>query len=371
MKRFAFSFLTIALVAAGRAQDADQFNVVLAANYASAASTLELYGGLAGHPSNIARLRGSTIALATTSLLAQRPLDEPALERALDAVKFNQDLGDDVFRMREARENVVAIRDLLTEVQRRNFSRRVVSTVAQLFPAGARVNTVIPMYFVAFGHQNIDAFVRRVLWQGDTPIFTGEGRGELTIVVNLARAVHYGRDTDERFVGLLSVVAHEVFHAAFGVYKDSSPVWRSLYADHQSPLLQLLDLSQNEGIAYYLSLVQSSRGRLPPDGLARAQRSFDAFNGSVAELLSPATSNRRAQEIIRLSNTSGYWDNYGAITGMIIARQIDNTLGRQALVETISAGPADFFLKYASLPGTDTPLPVLSPRVIDFLKRMR
>jgi hypothetical protein len=244
------------------------------------------------------------------------------------------------------------------EVQRRNFSQKVVSTVAQLFPAGARVQTVIPIFFVAFGPQNIDAFVRRVVWQGDTPVFTGEGTGELTIVVNLARAVHYGASTDERFVGLLGVVAHEVFHAAFGVYKDASPTWRSYYAGHQSPLFQLLDLTQNEGIAYYLSLVQSSRGRLPQDGLARARRAFDAFNGGAAELLSPGTSDRRAQEIIRLSNTSGYWDNYGAITGMIIARQIDNTLGRQALVETIAAGPADFFLKYASLPATEPLRPI-------------
>lgn len=371
MRRRVGILLAAALASVAAAQDSGQFNVVLAANFASAAATVELYGGLAGHPATIAQLRGSRIALATTALLAQRGLDEPALERALEAVRFNQDLGDDVFRMREARQNAEAIRELLTEVQRRNFSQKVVSTVAQLFPAGARVQTVIPVFFVAFGPQNIDAFVRRVVWQGDTPVFTGEGRGELTIVVNLARAVHYGASTDERFVGLLGVVAHEVFHAAFGVYKDASPAWRGFYASHQAPIFQLLDLTQNEGIAYYLSLVQSFRGRLPQDGLARARRAFEVFNGGAAELLSPATTERRAQEIIRLSNTSGYWDNYGAITGMIIARQIDNTLGRQALVETIASGPADFFLKYASLPETDPPLPSLSPRVIDALRRTR
>jgi hypothetical protein len=371
MRRLACVLLAAAFAAGARGQESGQFNVILAANYASAAATVELYGGLAGHPSTIAGLRGSRIALATTALIAQRGLDAPALERALGAVRFNQDLDDDVFRMREARQNSGAIRDLLTEVQRRNFSQKVVNTVAQLFPTGARVQTVIPVFFVAFGPQNIDAFVRRVVWQGDTPVFTGEGTGELTIVVNLARAVHYGSSTDERFVGLVSVVAHEVFHAAFGVYKDSSPVWRSFYSSHFSPLYQLLDLTQNEGIAYYLSLVQSSRGRRPQDALSRARRAFDSFNSGAAELLSPSTPEQRAQEIIRLSNTSGYWDNYGAITGMIIARQIDNTLGRQALVETIAAGPADFFLKYASLPPMEPPLPALSPRVIDVLRRTR
>ena len=91
------------------------------------------------------------------------------------------------------------------------------------------------------------------------------GKGFFPTVVNLAKAVNYGKTTDERFVGMVSVVAHEVFHAAFGNYKDGSPAWRAYYATHRSSLDQLLDLTHNEGIAYYLSLVQSSRGRLPAD----------------------------------------------------------------------------------------------------------
>ena len=81
-------------------------------------------------------------------------------------------------------------------------------------------------------------------------------------MVNLANSVHYGRTVDERFIGLMSVVAHEVFHAAFGAYKDRSPQWQSFYAHHQSYVDRLLDLTQNEGIAYYLSLIQRSGGKL-------------------------------------------------------------------------------------------------------------
>jgi len=362
--------IACALCAAGTAAaQSDNFNVYLRIDYASAEQTLELYGGIAGRPAEIAALRGSQIALSTTSFLAQRPLDTPALERALEAVKFNQDLGDDVFRMREARANVAAITELLQESQRRNFGQKVVSTVAQLFPPSARVSTVIPVYFVAFGSQNIDAFVRRVVWRGDTPVFTGEGEGELTIVVNLAKCVNYGRTVDERFIGMLSVVAHEVFHAAFGVYKDGSPAWRAYYAGHRRPLDQLLDLAQNEGIAYYLTLIQSSRGRLPADGLERARRSFADFNRNAAELEAPGTTFRRSEDIIRLSNTSGYWESYGAITGMIIARQIDQSLGREALMETIASGPSDFFGKYATLMSRDSGIPALSPLVVQAAAR--
>ena len=357
------------LAAASRAQQNDMFNVYLRIDYASAEKTLELYRGLGGRPADIAALRGSQIALSTTAFLAQRPLDTPELEEALESVKFNQGLGDDVFRMHDARANVAAISELLAEAQKRNFGQKVVSTVAQLFPSDARVSTMIPIYFVAFGHQNIDAFVRRVVWRGDTPSFTGEGQGELTIVVNLAKCVNYGRSVDERFIGMLSVVAHEVFHAAFGVYKDGSPVWKDYYASHRTPFDQLLDLSHNEGIAYYLTLIQSSRGRLPADGLERARHSFEDFNRNAAELLAPGTTYRRSEDIIRLSNTSGYWESYGAITGMIIARQIDQALGRQALSETIARGPSDFFGKYADLMKRDGNIPVLSGAIIQSATR--
>ena len=350
-------------------QEYANFNVVLDLNYASAERTLELYEGLSGRPQEIAQLRGSQIALATTSLLAQRSLDTPALERSLEAAKFNQSDGDDVFKMKEARANVAAIKELLLEVQRRNFGQKVISTVGQLFPTDTRITTSIPIFFVAFGHQNIDAYVRRVTWKGNTPAFVGEGEGTLTIVVNLAKCVNYGRTVDERFIGMMSVVGHEVFHAAFGVYKDNSARWRYYYATHQSYLDQLLDLTQNEGIAYYLTLVQRSRGKLLSDWVDRVQTSVIEFNKSCAELLLPQTTERRAQEIIRLSNTSGYWESYGAITGMIIARQIDQTLGRTALVETIASGPTDFFGKYAELMRRDGNIPILSDAIIRFVKK--
>jgi len=353
------------------AQESAQFNVVLDLNYLSAEKTLELYQGLSGHPQEVAQLRGSQIAMATTALLAQRALIAPMLERSLEAAKFNQALDDDVFRMKEARANVAAIKELLTETRRRNFGQKVVSTVEQLFPADVRITTTIPLYFVAFGHNNIDAFVRRVVWKGNIPVFVGEGQGELTIVVNLAKAVYYGQDVDERFLGMMSVVAHELFHAAFGAYKDGSSAWRGYYSTHHTYSDQLFDLAQNEGIAYYLSLIQRSHGNLRPDWLPKVGAAFDEFNKSVAELASPRIMPNRANELIRLSNTSGYWESYGSITGMIIARQIDQTLGRMALVETIARGPSDFFGKYVELMKRDNNFPRLSDTVVRELGRSR
>jgi hypothetical protein len=367
-QRIVFILLLFAVRDAGRGGD---FNVVLTLDTESADKAVALYEGLAGNPGGIARLRGSQIALATTALLAQQDLDTPALEKSLEAAKFNQALDADVFRMKEARASAASIKELLEEIRKRNFAQKVVSTVEQLFPPDTRISSSIPIFFVAFGHRNIDAYVRRVLWKDNTPLFVGEGEGELTIVVNLARSVEYGRNVDERFLGMMSVVAHEVFHAAFGVYKDHSPFWRQYYVSHRTYVDQLLDLAQNEGIAYYLTLVQRSRGRLPSDWGPHVQNAFSEFNKNTEELLSKRITDRRAQDILRGSNTSGYWESYGAMTGMIVAREIDQTLGREALVETVARGPGDFFLKYVDLMKKDSNFPVLGQAVIRFLYEPR
>jgi len=338
-------------------------------NVASAEESIELMRGLAGSPARIAEMPGSRLALSTTSTLAQQLLTLPDLERALEAAKFNQSLGDDIFRLTEAKETVPEMSDLLAELRRRNFAQRVVTTVAQIFPAGVRVRTTVPVYVVAFGYQTVDAYVRRVVWRGSEPTFVGEGEGEVTIIVNLSKAISYGRSTDERFIGLLTVVAHEVFHAAFGVFKDGSPDWREYYATHQSYLDQLLDLSQNEGVAYYLTMIQRTGGRFSPEGERSIRAAFDDFSRNAEELLKPGIDRRRAWDIIRLSNSSSFWTNYGALAGMVVARQIDQTLGRAALSETLITGPDAFFGKYVDLMQRDASLPQLSPRILQALGR--
>jgi hypothetical protein len=372
--RLLLLFLLLPMVLAhprAGAQSGGALDIYLQTDYRSAEQTLDLYRGLGGRPAEVAHLRGSQIALATTSLLAQRPFDQATLERHLEAAKFNQRMGDDVFLMAEARQHEAEIRELLVEMQRRNFGQRVVSTVAQLFPASAQVRTRVPLYFVAFGHRNIDAFVRRVVWRGDTPQFVGEGEGELSIVVNLAKAVSYGESTDERFLHVLSVVAHEVFHAAFGAYKDVSPEWRQYYARATTPFDQLLDIAQNEGVAYYLSLIQSSRGRFTAAGEQKVRSAFEQFNRNAEELLDARTPPGRAMDILRRANTSSYWENYGSIAGMIVARQIDQTSGRAGLSETLTTGPMVFFRKYAELCRNDNSLPPLSHPVLEALARRR
>lgn len=365
------SVVLIAGVVPSFAQSSPGFNVRLTLNYESVERCIGLYEGLSGSGREIASLRGSRLALATTADLARRALTSAYLQTCLDDIKFGQVDTDDVFGLHEARTNVASIKELLTTIRRRNFAQRVVSTVEQLFPPEARVSATIPVYFVGFGHRNIDAYAPRVVWHDDLPEFVGEGEGELTIVVNLAKAIGYGRTVEERFLGVLSVVAHEVFHAAFGAYKDASPLWQQYYLAHRGYLDQLLDLTQNEGIAHFLTFEQRTGGRLPQDWNEKIAAAFAEFNRTADELASPRVSPQRAQLLISSSNTSEYWKSYGAITGMFIARTLDQHLGRTALAETIANGADAMFALYHTLCLQTNALPRLAQSIVSHLNTRR
>ena len=92
--------------------------------------------------------------------------------------------------------------------------------------------------------------MRNVIWNYDVPTFVSENKGEPIIVVNLARIIEGSTNVEAQFIEVLSTTAHECFHAAFSVLKKSLP--DSIKAKNVAELL--LEVVQNEGVAYYLSL---------------------------------------------------------------------------------------------------------------------
>ena len=355
-----FTFLSTAL-----SQTNANFNIDLQLDYSAAEQSIALYEDGFVNTQHIAEMRGNRIAASTTGMIENRESVATQLQYYLDSLKYHQIIRTDIYNLETARKNVSVIKTLLEELKRRNFNRRVAATVEQIFPSDAQVSITIPVYVVAFGHENVDAYVRRIIWRGDHPRFVGENEGELTIVINLAHAVDYGLNTEERFISLLGVVAHEVFHAAFSAYKENSDSWKKFYAERRQPVDALLDLTQNEGIAYYLSLEQQGHGYVPRDWNSKSRDLFLTFNANAVQLSSETISNRQAAEIIRKANLSGYQDNYGSVVGMFIAREIDIRLGRASLIETIASTPYEFFRKYIALTKTDSNLPKIRIPVIE------
>ena len=360
----AFYFL---LTGISPAQTNPHFNVDLHLDYTAVEQTMKLMGDEPVSTQYLAGLRGNRVAASTTKLIADRDSVVGLLQDYFDSLKYHQIIKDDIYHLEDARRDLAAMKELYLEMERTNFNRRVVATVEQIFPQDVDVSILIPVYVVALGHDNVDAFVRRIVWHGDTPEFVGEREGELTIVINLSHAVHYGSTLQQRYLSLLGVVAHEVFHAAFGNYKDHSPFWQRYYDTHRRPIDALMDITQNEGIAYYLSIDQRGHGWVPSDWYDRARDIFAIFNRNGRELLSPSVTSQRAGELIRSANLSGFEGSYGAQCGMFMAREIDLRLGRQALIGTISAGPGDMLQKYDSLARTDNTLPPIAVEILQAL----
>lgn len=356
--------INVFTIITGLAQTNPDFNVTLLVDYKAVEQTLSLIEGRSLSTSSIAELRGNKIAASTAGLIAGDRSLPLLLRDYLDSLRYNLIVKNDIFNLEEIRRSSTEIKELLDELKLKNFARRVTATVEQMFPSDAEISVTIPMYVVAIGHENADAFVRRIEWYGENCRFVGENEGELTIVVNLTQAVRYGRELEDRFISLLGVVAHEVFHASFSAYKEQSNIWQEFYSYNNNPLDKLLDLVQNEGIAYYLSLDQQGRGYLPRDWNDRILSAFSAFNKNARDLASERLNPARASEMIRKANLSGYWDSYGSIAGMAMAREIDLQIGRASLIETIIRGPYEFFKKYDKLVQGNSNLPPLDSAIL-------
>ncbi|MDI6767827.1 MAG: hypothetical protein QME52_13485 [Bacteroidota bacterium] len=336
------------------------FNLSLQLDYTAAEQTILLYEDRQVNTEILSSLRGNRIAASTAGMIANNRMITTHLKNYLDSIKYHQFIKDDIYHLEESRKNVHKIKMLFDELKTRNFTRRVIATIEQIFPTDAAITLTIPIYVVALGHGNVDAFVRRIIWHGDIPQFVDGDDGELTIVINLSQSIQYGDQVDEQFVSLLGIVAHEVFHAAYEAYKSTSSSWDQYYQNYHGPFYYLLDLTQNEGIAYYLSLDQFGRGNLPRNWHDKMRDAFSIYNKNAEELLTDTISSIRANEIIRKANLSGYWESYGSMVGMFIAREIDLRLGRAELIDILSGDPIGFFEKYIKLSEIDSNLPRLS-----------
>ena len=345
------------------------FDVNLRVDYSSAEQLIDLCEGKLFSVNAVAELRGSQLAAATSALLARKQISGETFHRELELVRDKSGSSDDVFGFAPARSHLSEIKALLDESKKRELDRRVVATVEQFFPGDARISASLTVYIVAFGHENAAAFVRRVVWNGNTPTFVGDNEGEPIIVVNLARLVNSNPSTQVQFIETLSTLAHETFHAVFAVYQSTSPVWKQLNAE-RAPYWSLAELVQNEGIAYRISFQERTGSTLPPSVFSSTKDAIPKLNSAMLEMASPNISGMRARELLMNANLSGSLErNYGAAAGLLMAFAIDSKMGRNALTETIAKGVGDFFQKYDAITKQYDELPKLSPEVLGEVTR--
>lgn len=351
------------------AQTNPNFNVSLRLDYSSVDALIELSEGRIANVNRIAELRGNQIAAATSALLARKSHSSADFAGALERFRNGSTASEDIFGLNATTSYLAKIKLLLQETKKRQLDRKVIATIESFFPQNTRITASIPVYFVALGNENAAAFVRSIVWEGNTPRFVGDGEGELTIVVNLTRSVQYIQEVQLQFVDMMSTLAHETFHAVFGIYQNTSPAWQRSNYKYDPPWV-LAELTQNEGIAYLISLQQRTGAHLSSGQLNAAKQAVTSLNSALKELSSPSVTSTRVQELIMNSNLSGsYEKNYGATAGLLMAYSIDAKLGRTALNETIQNGVGDFFEKYQKLTEQFGELPKFDAEVIELLSK--
>ena len=342
-----------------------QFDISLRVDYTSADELLDFLSRSTNNPERAAKRPGNQIAAATSLMLArtERPADD--FVHSLDLERDKYVSGNDIYGLRSTVTNLEQLKKLLAETKRRRLDRRVIATIESYFPADAKITLTVPVYVVAMGNEKAAAFVRRVLWKDKTPVFVGDDQGEQVIVLNLTRCLERDDNVEHEFIQVLSTLAHECFHAAYGAYRSAS----SPASDRTPPSMVLADLVQNEGIAYALSMELQAGGVGPPiRWFAATDRAVNALNAALLELQSPLLTQRRARELMMNSNLSGSFDgNYGATAGLRMAYEIDSKLGRAALTETVREGVKSFFMKYLELCRRDSNLPRLEEGAVKFL----
>lgn len=351
-------------------QSDTQFDISLRIDYSSVEELLDFFGRQTFNSERVARLRGNQLAAATSLYLARKQPSVGDVAHELELVRDRYNSGEDVYGLQYTQSHIDPLRKLLSETRKRQLDRRVVSTVESYFPSDTKLTGSIPVYVVAMGNERAAAFVRRVIWKDDRPEFVGEDEGEQVIVLNLARMMQFSPDVNAQFVQVLGTLAHESFHAAFGIYQGHSSTWQS-YHRRPEPIWRLAEIVENEGIAYYLSLQIQIGGQSPSlpwfDATSRAIKSL---NEASMELASPTLTSTRARELIMNSNLGGSFEgNYGATAGLRIAYEIDTRLGRPALVNTISGGIGEFVGTYEKLCRENSGLPKLDERVLSILKQ--
>jgi hypothetical protein len=347
------------------AQTNTNFHFSLGVDYSAAEQTLDFFDRVTGNADHVAKLRGNQLASATSVMLARTEKSSDDFRDQLELARNIARFESDVYGFFPAKNHIPELRKLLAEAKRRQLDRRIVATIASFFPTEAKIYTRFSVYFVVIGNERAAAFVRRVVWNCDTPTFVNDNEGEPVIVVNLARIVEGPTNEHDQFIEILSTTAHECFHAVLSVLQKSLPdsIRPRNIAD------QLLDLVQNEGVAYYLSQETHVGGEmLSGKWYSATSKAVEKLNSVLGEMLSSNLTRARAQELIMDANLSGSFEgNYGATAGLRMAYEIDRILGRPALTATLLQGGHSFILTYARACLRDGNLPQIEKRILQLL----
>lgn len=204
------------------------------------------------------------------------------------------------------------------------FLKQALPYVCSYLPEGANLD--VSIYFTAY----IPA--RSFLWEG--------------IVINVSAPYWHG-NPDNIFNNLL----HEIWHVGYAKHRE----FRTEEVTVDAARYDMLDTLHNEGFATHVGYRSNSIFHAPdekdyllledPDDVARLLRVINDLFAQVDVLSS--------DDLDRLTWDQGVIGRAFYVVGALMAQTIEDALGKQALIDTVSAGPINFINLYNSLANVD------------------
>ncbi len=225
---------------------------------------------------------------------------------------------------REAQTPILVAREILSN--REKYLSQGVPFVCSFLPEGTQ-NLDTRIYLTA------ETYARSFMTLGN-------------IVVNVT-ATYWHNDAGI----ILNNLVHELYHVGYGFNRS----YRNEVELDNDQIYSMLDALQNEGIATYVGYKALS---IFPTGIEKdyqllesesdVQRLLTALNHlfSQAEGLNPDSLRTKAWDV-------GVMQRAYYIVGAMMARTIDQQMGRDALVNTIRTGPLNFVSTYNSVTSKD------------------
>ena len=197
------------------------------------------------------------------------------------------------------------------------FCQNAFPVILSLLPDDADISTTI--YVTAYNEPSFFVF-----------------RGNL--VMNVDWPTYFG-DTTEFF----NILSHEIFHIGyFDIQPYQTEVWSDFY-----PTTVLLTVLQNDGLAVYTQYLLSSLYPEPGEFdflIIKSNFLVKILINRVNDLLQETDVLSETEAVLRAFTGKNQKALY--LVGAYMALTIDENLGRDVLVETVSKGPRSFISTY-------------------------
>jgi hypothetical protein len=203
---------------------------------------------------------------------------------------------------------------------RQRFLESALPFICSYLPAGANLD--VSVYFTA--HIPARSFLR-------------EG-----IVINVSAPYWHGNSDN-----ILNNLIHEIWHVGYAKNRDL----RSEEVSTDTVRYDMLDTLQNEGTATYVGYQADDIFHAPDEKDYRLLENATEVSRLLAVVnhLFAQVDVLSADELNRLTWQRGVIERAYYIVGAYMAQTIEDALGRQALVDTVAAGPVSFVRSYNSL----------------------